>query len=157
MVESGFFSTRVAMYRTVPGFVAQAGISGDPEIAAHWREKTISDDKQWLGTAGTHPFKRGYIAFAGRKHNTRSTDFFIAYDDLSLGRAPWEVPCGHLVGDDSFTTLDSFYTGYYDGTVKGQRPPSQHKIHTDGIAYLQEQYPLLDYITSCEEVSSPQK
>ena len=53
------------------------------------------------------------------------------------------MPWGQLVGKESFKTLSLIYTGYGEA-------PSQGKIMNRGSAYLEKEFPLLDYITACE-------
>ena len=43
LVESGFYDG-VKFFRVVPGFMAQFGISGDPEVSREWQDKVIPDD-----------------------------------------------------------------------------------------------------------------
>ena len=43
LVDQDFFKG-VRFFRVVKGFMAQFGISGDPKIAAAWKEKKITDD-----------------------------------------------------------------------------------------------------------------
>lgn len=52
------------------------------------------------------------------------------------------MPFGQLVGEESFITLSKIYTGYNE-------KPSQGKIMNRGVQYLEEEFPLLDYITEC--------
>ena len=87
----------------------------------------------------------GYLAYAGGGPNSRGTQLIMSFEDNKFlaGGSPWEVPFGQLVGEESFHTLDNIYTGY------GEKP-SQGKIRNRGIQYLQEEFPKLDYITSCQ-------
>jgi len=148
MVKSKFFSTRVSLFRAVPGFIVQTGVAGDPAVNAAWQNKgKIMDDAQWMDPPR---FMRGYVAFAGSGRNSRTTEFFIAYQHNRLGRAPWEVPCGHLVGDTSYATMDAFYTGYGDVPAFGGNAPKQQRIYSEGNAYLDKDFPKLDYILSCD-------
>jgi hypothetical protein len=62
------------------------------------------------------------------------------------GGSPWEVPFGQVVGEDSLKTLGSIYTGY------GEKI-SQGKIMNKGLEYLEKEFPLVDYMTSCDIVT----
>eukprot|EP00930_Biecheleria_cincta_P038381 TRINITY_DN26373_c0_g1_i1.p1 TRINITY_DN26373_c0_g1~~TRINITY_DN26373_c0_g1_i1.p1 ORF type:complete len:442 (-),score=59.75 TRINITY_DN26373_c0_g1_i1:178-1503(-) len=150
MVESGFFSTKVALFRAVRSFLCQTGISGDPSIHKVWSEKgTIEDDPQWLGLSLPNRMKRGYVSFAGGGKDSRGTEFFFAFRDIPLGDSPWEVPFGTLVGDESFQTMDHWYTGYGDLQPFGGKAPDQTKMYSSGLSYLQRDFPEIDYITAC--------
>ena len=56
-----------------------------------------------------------------------------------------QVPWGQLVGDESYETLHAIFTGY------GEKV-SQGKIRNRGLKYLKDEFPQLDYITSCEVI-----
>ena len=43
LVKSGYFDG-ARFFRVIPGFMAQFGIHGDPQVAAAWRDATIPDD-----------------------------------------------------------------------------------------------------------------
>ena len=59
-------------FRVVKGFVAQFGLSGNPERDKPWEEKCILDDPV------KHPNTRGTLTFAARRDsNTRSTQLFV--------------------------------------------------------------------------------
>lgn len=150
MVANGFFSTRVALFRAVRGFICQTGISGDPVMHKLWSQKgTIKDDPQWLDLSEPKRMKRGYVSFAGGGENSRGTEFFFAFRDIALGDSPWEVPFGTLVGEESFQTMDHWYTGYGDMQAFGGKAPDQGKMYVSGISYLQKDFPEIDYITDC--------
>lgn len=88
LVADNFF-TNIALYRCVKDFLVQFGITDNP-AKKHWHHKTIPDDPNQ--NLGIHT---GYVSFAGRGPNTRSTQMFIAFRDLDfLGKAPWETPFG---------------------------------------------------------------
>ena len=85
------FYTNIALYRCVERFLVQFGISDNP-IKKHWHEDTIADDFNMH--KGIH---KNDISFAGGGPNTRSTQLFIAFEDLDfLGKEPWETPFGNI-------------------------------------------------------------
>ncbi len=90
LVRDNFY-TDIAFYRSVKRFLTQFGISENP-TKKHWHSKQIKDD------ANLHMgVTKNVISFAGGGANTRSTQLFIAYEDLDfLGKEPWETPFGML-------------------------------------------------------------
>jgi len=75
--------------------------------------------------------------------DSRTTQLFVTLADQTgnLGHRPWERPVAKLVeGKD---VLDRLYRGY------GERP-DQGMIFRYGNSYLQQSFPKLDYIHSCE-------
>lgn len=88
LVQDNFY-TDIAFFRCVKRFLTQFGISDVPS-KKHWHNKNIRDDPSLnLG------IKKNYISYAGGGPNTRSTQLFIAFEDLDfLGKEPWETPFG---------------------------------------------------------------
>jgi cyclophilin family peptidyl-prolyl cis-trans isomerase len=122
------------------------GISDKPEYK-HWHNQDIRDDPNL-----NKGINRGYLSFAGGGPNTRSTQLFIAFEDLDfLGKEPWETPFGKVT--EGYETLDALYKEYGDIPPFG-KGPDQQKIHNRGNAYLKENFPMVDYIISCEVVGS---
>jgi len=152
MVKEDFFSSRVALFRALKGFIVQFGLAGTPQVQHNFDSKgELPDDPSWLplGPAGGEKegvkrFQRGYLSFAGAGPNTRGTQMFITFedDDWLGGESPWEVPFGRLVDEESYKSLSKIYTGYGES-------PEQSEIMDRGNEYLQNEFPLLDYIESC--------
>jgi peptidyl-prolyl cis-trans isomerase A (cyclophilin A) len=88
LVKDNFY-TNIALFRCVERFLVQFGISEDP-TKKHWHRADIPDDPNLnLG------IKKHYVSYAGGGPNTRSTQLFIAFEDLDfLGHEPWETPFG---------------------------------------------------------------
>lgn len=146
-MRDGFY-TNIAFFRCVDRFLTQFGISVDP-AKKHWHRKEILDDPM----PHNNKIKKYMVSYAGSGPNSRSTQLFIAFEDLDfLGKAPWEVPFGRVV--DGFSVVDSLYKGYGDIPPYG-KGPDQQKIHNRGAAYLQESFPNLDYLQSCRVVDAP--
>lgn len=115
----------------------------------------MRDDTQWLpaGPAnqinqnGMKRFPKGYLAYAGAGKNSRTNQFIVSLEDNGRlgGGSPWEVPWGEVVGEESFVTLDSIFTGYGD-----RGGPTQNLLLTRGVdESVREEWPELDYITKC--------
>jgi len=143
LVADNFF-TDIALFRCVPKFLAQFGISADP-AKKHWHNKVIKDDPHQDELK--HGLKKYQMSYAGGGKNSRSTHLFIAYEDLpGLGKSDWEVPFGIVT--EGRETIDAWYTGYGDMPPWG-KGPEQGKIHNRGNQYIHEEYPLTDFIKSC--------
>ena len=144
LVKDGFF-TNIAFFRCVDGFLTQFGIS-DQEGMDHWHEDNILDDPNL--NLGIH---QNYLSFAGGGPNTRSTQLFIAFEYLDfLGNEPWETPFGLVVEGQS--TLDELYRGYGEITPFGSGP-DQQEIYRQGNQYIRDNFPLIDFINSCQVIS----
>src|SRR5579871_1636513 len=75
LVRAGFF-TNVAFFRVIPGFMAQFGMSPNPQVAGAWRQANIQDDPV------TQSNTRGKVTFAQTSApNSRSTQLFINFTD----------------------------------------------------------------------------
>eukprot|EP01041_Mallomonas_annulata_P011358 gene11358-23776_t len=141
LVKDGFY-TDIALFRCVKGFLTQFGISENPKLK-HWHNSLIKDDPNLnMG------IRKHYVSFAGGGPNTRSTQIFIAFEDLDfLGKSPWEVPFGKVVeGED---TLNAFYKGYGDIPPFG-KGPDQVQLHIQGNSYIHKNFPQTDFIKSCK-------
>ena len=143
LVRDGFFSD-IAFFRCVKGFLTQFGIS-DKTKYKHWHNKNIPDDPM------LHiPIRKNYLSYAGGGPNTRSTQLFIAFEDLDfLGKEPWETPFGAVV--EGQATLDALYKEYGDIPPFGHGP-DQQKIHNRGNDYVRADFPHTDFLLSCREV-----
>ncbi|KAL7531880.1 hypothetical protein ACHAXR_004289 [Thalassiosira sp. AJA248-18] len=155
----------VAIFRIVPNFISQFGISSYPEVQKNWTYMgPIQDDPVSVSN------NRGTVTFATAGDNSRTlrlqTQIFINTSDNwyldEQGFAPiGEVlPAGvgyggmeviaHIILLNRPSMLraryiDEFYAGY------GQEP-SQTKIRQEGEAYLKEKFPLLSYVVKAEFV-----
>ena len=145
LVRDGFY-TDIALFRCVRDFLTQFGISDKPKYK-HWHNKNIPDDPP------LHiPIRKNYLSYAGGGANTRSTQLFIAFEDLNfLGKEPWETPFGMVV--EGQATLDSFYKDYGDIPPFGAGP-DQQKLHNKGNDYIRSEFPNTDFILSCQEIGA---
>ena len=162
MVSTKYFSSKIAMMRCLKGFLCQFGLAGDPKLNAEYVGKnTLPDDPNWLPEGPTHRtndlgvkrFSKGFLAYAGGGKDSRSNQLIVSLaDNEGLGGgSPWEVPWGEVVGVESFATLDKMYTGY------GEKGPSQGRLSREGSSdAVAQEFPMLDYILSCDVVDSEQ-
>lgn len=144
LVQDGFF-TDIGLYRCVKGFLTQFGISDKPQLK-HWHDDNIQDDPNLhLG------IKKYYVSYAGGGPNTRSTQIFIAFEDLDfLGKEPWETPFGRVI--EGMDVIDNLNTDYGEIYPFSENGPDQQEIYRQGNQYLRDNFPELDYIQSCEFV-----
>lgn len=143
LVNIGFF-TDVAFFRVLEGFVAQFGISGDPQISEIWDSARIPDDPVKQSNL------RGSITFATAGPNTRTTQFFINFNDNSSLDGMGFSPFGKVT--EGMEVVDSLYADYGEGAPRGSGP-SQGQIKSLGNSYLKEGFPNLDYIKRATIIS----
>src|SRR5712664_4498642 len=136
------FYDNASVFRVVPGFVAQFGISAYPPVTAAWRGTDIKDDPV------TQSNKRGSITFATSGPNTRTTQVFINLVDNArldrMGFAPFGV-----VEEGGMKVVDMFYDQYGDDAG-----PDQDKIESQGKPYVDKGWPKLDTIKSATLLTS---
>lgn len=136
LVKRGFYD-EARFFRVVPRFVVQFGINGDPAVQSRWRGMTIADDPVKQSN------KRGSVTFATSGPNTRTTQVFINLaDNVRLDKMGF-APLGQVIS--GMEVVDRLYSAYGDGPPRGNGP-SQQLIETQGNAYLERQFPRLDYI-----------
>ena len=135
LVRNGFYDEQ-RFFRVVPGFVVQWGLSGDPALNMAWRQANILDDP--VKQSNT----RGRITYAKtNRPNTRTTQLFINLGDNSTLDGQDFAPFGEVV--EGMEVVDQINAEY------GQQP-NQGQIAGRGNAYLEENFPNLDYITKAE-------
>jgi peptidyl-prolyl cis-trans isomerase A (cyclophilin A) len=134
LVKNGYYNDN-RFFRVLNGFMAQFGITGDPEINKVWRGARIIDDTR------KQTNERGYVSFAAGGPNTRTTQVFINMkDNAALDHL---VPFGRVTS--GMNTIEKLYDDYGDGPPNG-KGPEQAKIQLEGNEYLTKNYPKLDYI-----------
>jgi peptidyl-prolyl cis-trans isomerase A (cyclophilin A) len=125
------------MFRVVPHFVAQFGISGDPAIQSRWRGDVILDDPVVAGN------RRGTLTYAMSGRNTRTTQlFFNLNDNLYLDREGFAAIGYAVEGAELLDRIQDMY----------REQPNQNRIQKLGNAYLEAEFPQLTYIASVREV-----
>jgi peptidyl-prolyl cis-trans isomerase A (cyclophilin A) len=136
LVKTGYFNGD-RFFRVVPSFVVQFGINGDPKLTARWRQANLQDD----------PVKennmRGSVTFATAGPGTRTTQLFINLNDNVRLDGQGFAPFGRVI--DGMNVVDQIFSGY------GEQP-DQSRIENEGNAYLEKDFPKLDYIKSASIV-----
>ena len=117
------------IFRVVPGFVAQWGLSGNPAVTQRWAHWYIQDDPP-----NTQLNEVGTISFAKAMANGRSTQLFVNLGDntASLDKAGF-VPVGRVVrGMDALSSA----VLPLPPSMSGGQKLDQGKIMREGNAYL---------------------
>jgi peptidyl-prolyl cis-trans isomerase A (cyclophilin A) len=139
-VRAGFYD-RQRLFRVVPGFVVQWGISGTPKISKAWQNATIRDDPV------RHTNARGTIDFAAAGPNTRTTQVFVNLGANTQLDASGFAPFGAVTS--GFATLRHLYHGY------GESPgAAQAQITRQGEAFFRKHFPKLDRILKARILTS---
>ena len=121
-------------FRVVPGFVVQFGLAADPALNAAWKDKTIPDDPKKESN------RRGTLCFAKTAMpGSATTQIFINLADNARLDGMNFTPFGRVIR--GMEIVDAIHAGY------GQSP-DQGRITAEGNAYLQKDFPKLDFIVS---------
>ncbi|WOJ93833.1 alpha/beta fold hydrolase [Congregibacter variabilis] len=139
LISAGYYDG-VHFNRVVPGFIAQFGVHGEPEINAVWKDQMIHDDP----VTGSN--LRGNIAFAMTGPNTRSTQIFINTVDNSRLDAGGFSSFGKVI--TGMDVVDRLYGLHGENAGGGLRGGKQGPLEVGGSKYLHSSYPLLDFIRS---------
>jgi cyclophilin family peptidyl-prolyl cis-trans isomerase len=133
-------------FRVVPHFLVQFGLTySADETLRKLQRGTIPDDQQLQPQR--IPFEPGTVSFAGGGKDSRSSQLFISYGSAaSLGTQLWETPIGKVV--EGMEHIENLYAGYGDMPPWGHGP-EQPKIRSQGLSYMQEQFPEMDRFTTC--------
>jgi cyclophilin family peptidyl-prolyl cis-trans isomerase len=136
LIKSGFYDD-VRFFRVVSGFMVQFGINGNPGVMANWRDKPIQDDPVKQSN------RRGTITFAMAGPNTRTSQVFINFaDNTNLDQMGF-APFGRVVS--GMDVVDKINAEYGEGAPRG-RGPDQSRLQSEGNAYLNKDFPRLDYV-----------
>jgi peptidyl-prolyl cis-trans isomerase A (cyclophilin A) len=137
LVKNGFYDD-ARFFRAISGFMVQFGIHPDPAVSAAWRNARI----------GVDPVKESnkpmYITYAmGASPDTRTTQVFINFGNNAQLDKMGFAPFGQVIeGQD---VVNKIFTGYGEGAPRG-KGPEQGRIQMEGNAYLNKDFPKLDFI-----------
>lgn len=133
LVKLGFYED-VAFFRVVPDFVVQFGIHGNPDVARAWRAANIEDDPK-----SKQSNTKGTLTYAKGGPNSRTTQLFVNYKDNPRLDGMGFPPFGKVV--QGMEVIEGINKEY------GEQP-QQPTLQEEGNAYLQRDFPRLDYIKS---------
>ena len=132
LVRSGYYDD-VRFFRVIPNFMVQFGIHGTPAVSTIWRSTQINDDPVKQSN------RRGYITFATAGPNTRTTQVFINFrDNAGLDKQGF-APFGEVV--EGMSVVDKINSQY-----EGKPQEQFARILTEGNAFLNKEFPKLDFI-----------
>ena len=134
LVKNGFYDGQ-RIFRVVPPFVVQWGISADPDVSGAWETATIPDDP----VRGHNT--RGTISFASAGPDTRTTQVFVNLGDNRQLDSQGFAPFGTVTS--GMDVVAGLFSGY------GDRPTAhQGEMAARGEAYFAASWPKLDTIRS---------
>ena len=136
LINNGFYDA-ARFFRVLPGFVVQFGIPADPAVAGVWRGARIADDPVKQSNS------QGMVTFATAGANTRTTQVFINLGSNANLDGMGFAPFGRVT--EGMDVVQQLHSGYGEGAPHG-RGPEQGRIQSEGNAYLEKQFPNLDYI-----------
>jgi peptidyl-prolyl cis-trans isomerase A (cyclophilin A) len=138
LVNAGYYDG-ARFYRVVPGFVVQWGYAADPAVTEKWNVRIPDDPVKKSNT-------RGMVSFASAGPNSRTTHLFINLGNNARLDAFGFAPIGRVTS--GMDNVERIYSGYRESIDQGA-------IKDQGNAYLDQNYPKLDYIKSARVEASP--
>ena len=136
LVKSNYFD-ECRFFRVVPGFMVQFGMNGNPATQQEW-DRNIKDDPV------TQSNKRSFVTFATSGLDSRTTQLFINFADNASLDGQGFAPFGKVI--EGMEHVDAINAEYGES-------PEQGSIKNSGNAYLNQNFPKLDYIKQMSIVS----
>ena len=141
LVKSGFYDGN-RFYRVTP-LMAVWGLNGDPSVAKAWLSARIADDQ-------THKHSNTKAMVSFFQANRRSTQTFINLADNSATLDIQIAPFGEVVS--GMGVVEKLYAGYGEAKPNGNGP-EMNPFYEEGNAYLERDFPKLDYIKKASVVT----
>jgi peptidyl-prolyl cis-trans isomerase A (cyclophilin A) len=133
LIQDKFYDD-IAVFRVVPNFVMQFGISGMPDMNTKWNE-TILDDPVLQSNS------QGWVSYATAGPNTRTTQLFINFVDNPQLDARGFAPFAKVIsGLDTALSVINPTPGNRNGI-------DQQAYTTQGNKWMRETYPNVTFIT----------
>ena len=137
LVKNGFYND-ARFFRVISGFMVQFGINADPRLAAVWRDAAINDDpvKQEQYARNDH------IRDAWPKHAHDPGLYQLRQQCAARHRRFCAVRSGRVRHERGRRACTA-------ATARARREdqgPEQGRIQSEGNAYLNKEFPKLDYI-----------
>jgi peptidyl-prolyl cis-trans isomerase A (cyclophilin A) len=138
LVKSGFYDGN-RFYRVTP-LMAVWGLHGDPDVAKTWLSARIPDDP-----THNHSNLKGTVALLIA--NKRTTQTFINLVDNPRTLDIQIAPFGEVVS--GMDVVERLYAGYGEAKPNGNGP-EMNPFYEEGNAYLEREFPRLDYIKKAD-------
>jgi peptidyl-prolyl cis-trans isomerase A (cyclophilin A) len=142
LVHRRFYDS-VYFHRVVKGFVAQFGMSGNPDVGRAWAGRRLPEDPVRQSN------KRGTISFARGGPNTRTTQVYINLVDnarLDTSGTIGYTPFAEIV--KGMEVVDSLTSEY--GNAPNSVPDSVRRAGVN--AWFQRSFPKLDMIKTARVI-----
>jgi peptidyl-prolyl cis-trans isomerase A (cyclophilin A) len=136
LARNGFYDGS-RFFRVLPGFAAQFGASGRPQIDQLWHSMPMPDDPRRVRN------RTGTLTYAKAGADSRTTQLFFNYDDNVALDEQGFAPIGRVIS--GMGELYRLHGGYGEVQPHG-RGPSFSCILTHGNRYLSRKYQRLDHI-----------
>lgn len=135
LVKIGYYD-QVHFYRVISGFMAQAGIHGDPAVSKVWKNARFPDDLVKASNVA------GAVSFATSGKDSRTMQFFINPADNKRLDAMGFAPFGRV---REIEIVRALHSGYGESMPTGAGP-MQGRLQREGNVYLKNEFPKLDCI-----------
>lgn len=142
LTRHGFYDG-ARFFRVLPGFAAQFGMSGRPEIDSTWMKRPLADEPPAVPTGA------GTLSYAMAGPDTRTTQLFFSYRGNEMLDAQGFAPIGRVV--EGMEVLFRLNAEYGEVPPAGTGP-SFACIASHGNHYLARRYPELDSILQARVV-----
>jgi peptidyl-prolyl cis-trans isomerase A (cyclophilin A) len=137
LVQDRFYDNS-AIFRVVPNFVIQFGLSGTPAVNAKWNTTTLKDDPVLTSN------KIASLSYATSGPNTRTTQLFINLADNSRLDALGFAPFGRVISDMSVPN------SVFNPTPNDKGGIDQDEYQSKGNEWLLSKYPQTTFIRSAK-------
>lgn len=138
LVVSGYYQGN-AVYRVVPHFVVQWGLSPNPALSVLWSKRPLPDDPVVQSNL------RGRISFAANGPHSRTAEVFVNLADHPQLDRQGFAPFGEVTA--GLSNVATFASDYGEIAPIGHGPDPR-RILAQGSSYLTRFFPRLDVIYS---------